>query len=130
MSFDEIADRLIDWACTDARVQALWIEAATTSTLRRPYAQLEVHLAADEPDYPGVLLELRQGMKALPNAKVLSSVETQRFARELRLEVDGQALVLIAEQSNLLAKRPRAAVVVLVDKTLHLPHVFDYSKRA
>jgi len=130
MSLDDIADKLVDWAVNDDRIRALWIEAPAVRDLRRPYKTLEAHVAADEPVFPSLVEDVLRGIKSIPGLKVLSAADTPRFAKEVRMELGNQAFVLIAEQSFLLAKRPRAAVVPLVDKTGHLPHVLDYSKRS
>jgi hypothetical protein len=129
MSLDDIADAVIDWAVNDARVKALWIEADALSDLRRPYRALRLHLSADEPVYPALLRELGSGLACVPGSKVASVADTERFARDLSFEAQGLAFSLIAEQSHLLAKRPRAEVIPLVDKTGHLTHVMDFSRR-
>jgi hypothetical protein len=129
-TYDDVADLLIDWAVREDRVRALWIESDRLTALRRPYAGLEVHLAADEPVYPALLAELSRGVTALPGSRVDAVEDTPRSAKCLRVTAFGLPLALVMEQSFLLAKRPRAEVVPLVDKTGHLTHVFDFSKRA
>jgi hypothetical protein len=129
MEYDEIADRLLEWALSEGRIRALWLEGSTLAELRRPYSRLEVHLAADEPEFPRVMAELEATLAGLLGARVERVSETQRFARELQLQAGQLAFTLIAEQSHLLAKRPRAEVIPLVDRTGHLPHVLDYSRR-
>ncbi len=131
MTLDEIADQWIDWAVSEPRVRALWIEAEDVKLLRRPYASLRMHLAAEEPDYPSLLVDLsRSTVKlAIPGLRVASVTDTPRFAKELKLGARDRVFTLIAEQSYLLAKRPRAEVVPLVDKTGHLTHVLDFSAR-
>lgn len=131
MTLDDIAERWIDWAVNEPRVRALWVEAEDIKSLRRPYVSLCLHLTADEPEYPSVLQELSRGEAQLgiPGLKIRGIHDTQRFAKELVLEADGNVFTVIAEQSYLLAKRPRSAVVPLVDKTGHLPHVLDYSAK-
>ena len=129
MEYDEIADRLVEWALSEGRIRALWLEGSTLAELRRPYSRLEVHLAADEPEFPRVMAELEATLAGLLGARVERVSETQRFARELQLQAGQLSFTLIAEQSHLLAKRPRAEVVPLVDRTAHLPHVLDYSRR-
>lgn len=129
MNLDDLADRIIDWAANDSRVKALWIEGDTLPELRRPYRTLRLHLAADEPDYPSLAAELCAGFLCIPGCKVLAVTDTRRFAKELALEAGGLPFRLIAEQSNLLPKRPRAEVIPLVDKTCHLTHVMDFSRR-
>lgn len=135
-TLDEAADRLIDLAVHDPRVRALWIEADAAVKLRRPYSALEVHAALDEPDFPGFVAELEGLLGDAFAVRVLARSDTQRHAKQLDLELSNPAMAgaplgvrFIAEQSYLLAKRPRAYVVPLVDKTGHLPHVLDYSAR-
>lgn len=130
MTLEEIADHLIEWAVREDRVRALWIEAATLRELRRPYAALDVHLAADEPVALQVLALLEEEVPCLQGSRVAARREVPRFASEHDVEAGGQTFRLTVEQSHLLAKRPRAEVVPLVDKTGHVMHVMDFSKRA
>ncbi|MBI4603007.1 MAG: hypothetical protein HY721_13700 [Planctomycetes bacterium] len=129
MTYDEISDRMVAWAVGEPDVRALWIEGAAIAQLRRPYRSLELHLAADEPAFPRVVAALSQGLPWIPGARVLAIAETRRFAKEIALEAQGLPFTLIAEQSYLLAKRPRAEVVPLIDKTGHVTHVMDFSLR-
>jgi hypothetical protein len=129
LSFEDVADRLIKWASEVDALRALWLEAPTLPELRRPYKGLEVHLSVDEPDYPGFLDALESELRTRLQARVVTVEETRRYARDLTVEAGARRFHLIAEQSHLLAKRPRAEVVPLVDKTGHLPHVLDYSLR-
>lgn len=128
-SLDEIADRMVAWAVEEPRVRALWIEGDAAGDLRRPYRALRLHLAADEPDFR----ELEPGLSAVfarvIGAETLRVADTRRLAREYALRAGALELTFIAEQSNLLAKRPRAFVAPLVDKTGHLTHVMDFSAR-
>lgn len=131
MTLDEIADAIIAWAVEEPRVRALWSEGPAQANLRRPYKSLELHLAADQPDYPGLLAEIQRNPTRLGIASLQlhGSSEVPRFARELVLALDSVRLTLVLEQSYLLAKRPRAYIVPFVDKWGHLPHVLDYSAR-
>ncbi len=129
-ALDEIVDSLVDWAVEHELVRALWIEAASLAGIRRPYKTLEMHLCADEPEYPQVIRGLPEELERVVGAKILSRRDTERLAQEFSLSTTALEWTLIAEQSNLLAKRPRAEVVPLVDKTGHLPHVLNYSLRS
>ena len=134
MTLDDVADLFIDWAAAEARVRALWIEAPTLPELRRPYRTLELHLSADEPAYPSVTADIAAGFAAAQALRaagihLLGASDAPRFAKEYALEVEGLRFTLIAEQSYLLAKRPRAEVVPLLDKTGHIAHVMDFSRR-
>jgi hypothetical protein len=128
-TFDDIADRLIAWAIGEERVRALWIEGDSIEEVRRPYRKLRLHVAADEPAFPALLLALPAALQAAAGAKVLRVGDTPRLAKEIALRSGDLDLTLVAEQTNLLAKRPRAEVAPLVDKTGHLTHVMDFSRR-
>jgi hypothetical protein len=129
MSFDDIVDLIIDWAVDDERVKAFWIEADNLSELRRPYRNPRLHLSADEPSHPSLVAELSNGLASIPGLKVRGISETPRFATQIDMEAGALAFTIVAEQSNLLAKRQRAEVVPLIDKTGHLTHVMDFSGR-
>ena len=111
------------------QVRALWSEGAALSDVRRPYQSLDVHVCADEPRFPVLLEALAPALNKSVNGEVVDVTDTERFAKCHRVRVDGNEFTVIVEQSNLLAKRPRAEVIPLVDKTMHLPHVLDYSLR-
>ena len=128
-TFDGIADRLIDWAIQEERVRALWVEGGSLDEIRRPYRKLRLHVAADEPAFPGLVAGLPAALETAVGAKVLRVGDTPRLAKELSLRSGNLELTLVAEQTNLLAKRPRAEVAPLVDKTGHLTHVMDFSQR-
>ena len=128
-SFDDLADRMVAWAVDEPRVRALWIEGASPAELRRPYGALRIHVASDEPQFPALVVELSSILARVLGAETLRVADTRRLAKELTLKAHGLDLTCIAEQSNLLAKRPRAHVAPLVDKTGHLTHVMDFSDR-
>jgi len=128
-SYDDVADRLLGWALSRCDVRALWLEGGSLEEIRRPYGRLAVHLAADEPDFQAIVVALREGLPALLGARITSEGEARRFAREFRLEAGDLAWMLIAERTSMLAKRPRAHVVPLLDRTSHLTHVMDFSLR-
>jgi hypothetical protein len=128
-SYDELADRFIDWATKEEKARALWIEGSTLKEVRRPYTKLRLHLAADEPLFPALVADLTRSIDRIIEAKVLKVSDTPRFAKELELRAGSLEFTVIVEQSNLLAKRPRNQVIPLVDKTGHLCHVMDFSLR-
>jgi hypothetical protein len=126
--YADAVDRLISAASADDRIRALWLEGATQMELRRPYRQLRVHLACDEPHFAALEGEVERmlaGPAALAGPRWS---DVPRFARQLEATLEGQPVTLCLEKSSLLAKRPRAAVLALVDKTGHLPHVMDFSR--
>ncbi len=136
MNYDEVADRSIDLALGESRVRALWAEADALADLRRPYRKLELHLAADEPDFPGLVTDLESLLASRFLLQSDGVSDTERLAKQfdLRLGEPGAeraelSLTIILEQTSLLAKRPRAHVVPLLDKTNHLTHVMDFSRR-
>src|SRR5688572_9048328 len=106
---------MVAWAVDEQRVRALWIEAGSRAELRRPYRSLRLHVAADEPQFPALVAELSSILARVLEAETLQIADTRRFAKELTLRSHGLDLTCIAEQSNLLAKRPRAYVAPLVD---------------
>lgn len=128
-TFDDIVDRLVDWATEKEILRALWLEGESLTAVRRPYPGLEVHLCADEPAYPQLFAALEDDLKSVVGANVVEVADTQRFAKWLDCQIGDLKFAVIAEQSHLLAKRPRAEVIPLVDKTGHLPHVLNYSLR-
>ena len=152
---DAIVDSCVEMAIGDDRVRAFWIEADSVERLRRPYDNgIELHFAADEPAFPALVNELTSLISKRFRVEKASVTDTQRNAKQFHLQLheladermpdsgesrgsggdrpDGSAIGvrLIVEQTSLLAKRPRAHVVALVDKTTHLTHVMDFSARA
>jgi hypothetical protein len=216
LSYDLIADLLVELAVAEPRIRALWAEADNRAALRRPYTGLEIHLAADDPDFPALVSELPSLLGQRFAVEAVRTSETERLAKQFDLcfhpplppsfhpppppeggyqaaaerglhraedgpmgqrrrgspplppsfhpplppcshpplppeggyqaaaggglhrAEDGPMverpagslpLRIIAERTALLAKRPRAHVVALADKTGHLTHVMDFSRR-
>jgi len=131
----ELANRLVDIVIEDPRIQALWIEADSQQALRRPFGPVTIHAVASEPDFPALVGAVEE-ILIQTGAEVENPrwSDTPRHARQLdaevALEVDGNRLVegvtLVIECAAFLAKRPRRAVVPLVDKTTHLTHVMSF----
>jgi hypothetical protein len=126
--YAEVVDRLISAANSDPRVCALWLEGASLSDLRRPYRQLRVHLACDEPNFSALEGDLERIVAGPGSLSAPRWSDVPRFARQLEATLEGEPVTLCLEKTSLLAKRPRAAVLALVDKTGHLPHVMDFSR--
>ena len=125
--YGDLVDRVVAGAAADRRIKAVWLEAADRADLRPPYRRLEVHLAADDPDFAAVLEDL-EGLVAGPSRlEVTARAEVPRFARQIEGRIGGAPVTVILEKSPLLAKRPRAAVACLLDRTGHLYHVMDFS---
>ena len=106
-----LVDHLIEVALSDARIRALWIEGASMQSLRRPYAELEVHLATDEPSFSPVHSELEGLVGAAGELTDPRWSDVTRFARQLEGSLDGAPITVILEKTSLLAKRPRSAVL-------------------
>ena len=133
----ELVDRLVDAVIDDDRVRALWIESETPKELRRPFGRVTVHLDADEPDFPGLVGDL-ENILAGASARVSAPrwSDTTRNARQLDASIELQTdegrhqgnVTFVVECSAFLAKRPRKAIVPLVDKTTQLTHVMDFSR--
>ncbi len=133
--YDEIADRLIEVVIDDERIRAIWIESDERQRLRRPYSCLEAHLAADEPVFPDVVENLERILAEKLAVENDGVSDTQRLAKRFDLRCgrrtgdDKLPVTVIVEQSCYIAKRPRAWVVPLHDKTTHICHVMDFSAR-
>ncbi len=125
--YSRAVDRLISAGIGDRRVRALWLEGASRKELRPPYKKLEIHLAADEPDFDGLLRDLEGFVAGPAKLHVESWSDVPRFARELKGLLEGQPITVILEKTSFLPKRPRNAVCSLIDKTGHLVHVMDFS---
>lgn len=127
---DDIADAWILWALAREDVRALWVEGAVAEETRRPYPVLELHVAADEPSFPGLLASVQAAARDRLGAELVSCVDAVCRARELRFrQADGRTWALFAERTSMLPKRPRAHVAPLLDRTGHLTHVMDFSLR-
>ncbi len=125
-TYAALVERLIDAAGGDARIKALWLEGKEPRELRRPYGRVEVHLAADEPDFDAVLAGLEKLLAGPAKLTEPRWSEVQRFARQIDCKIDGEPVTAILEKTSLLAKRKRLAVAALADKTGHLYHVLDF----
>ena len=132
MTFEDFLDELVVFASDDARVRALWIEALERKALRRPYGGgVRVHAVADEPDFNDLVDSWDEIVGRIAPVNSPRWGDTERTARQLdgRLAFDGgeRETAFVLECSAFLAKRPRQAVVALVDKTGHLIHVMDFA---
>jgi hypothetical protein len=130
MNHDELADLLLQWALEEPEIRALWIEGESLDGVRRPYRDLAAHIAADEPSYASLLDRTPQALETRLGARVVRMDDTPRFAKKLQVDTRGLPWTLIVEKTSLLAKRPRAHVVPLLDRTGHLTHVMDFSGRS
>jgi hypothetical protein len=120
---------MVEAAISDPRIRALWLEGASPAELRRPYRRLEVHLACDEPEFAALLGELERLVAGASRLESAVWSDVPRLARQLAGLLEGAPVAAVLEKTSLLAKRPRQAVASLVDKTGHLTHVMDFSRR-
>lgn len=117
--------RVVSETIDEARM--LWLEGPDRAAVRRPYGALDVHLATDDPRFAPLWSRLGEILTAL-GATRLSDADAPLDGKTCRAELPGgHPLTLHFERMALLAKRSRAAVAPLVDKTGHLRHVLDYS---
>ena len=128
-SFDTIADALVAWAIDEERIRGLWIEGAAPGDVRRPYSRLEAHLAAEEPSFQGLVEATALFLERDLGAEVVRASDAVRFAREFAARLEALSFTVIVERTPFLAKRPRAEVTALLDRSGHLTHVMDFSKR-
>jgi hypothetical protein len=109
------------------------LEADDARSLRRPYGEVTVHAAADEPDFLPLVAAWEGILAGLADTARPVWTDTVRNARQLEIDASGRTgkaerLRFVIECSAFLAKRRRRAVVALVDKTHHLLHVMDFSR--
>lgn len=131
----ELVDRLVVVAIDDSRIQGLWIEGDNQKSLRRPFDKATIHAMANEPDFQP-LVDGWEELITSTGCALENSVwsDTRRNARQLVAKIsigddssDSIKVTFVLECAAFLAKRPRKAVVPLVDKTNHLTHVMDFS---
>lgn len=128
-SLDTVVDDVVQWALSREDVRAVWIEGHHRASVRRPYEDIELHIAVDEPDFNTVLDALSKSPEGMAGSVVGDVSETHCRALQLQLEAHGVKWTLILERTSMLAKRPRAYVATLLDRTGHLTHVMDTSLR-
>ena len=110
--------RLVLELLQDPRVDAFWLEGDDDSIQWPPYARLDLHFAIAEPDLPGVRTELLALLRRADAVTDFSQQEAplQGFAGTARLS-DGTPLSYRLERSSQIAKVPRRAVNVLLDRS-------------
>lgn len=142
--YDAIVDTFVEWAVGEPRARALWLEGRSPAEIRRPYRSLELHVAADEPDLEALAMELPKVTLERTDAQLVEMRDAGRRARDFRFRHETAAAApggdgpprieetrwsIVLEATSMLAKRPRAYVATLVDRTQHLAHVMDFSLR-
>ncbi|MCI0341188.1 MAG: hypothetical protein L0216_08545 [Planctomycetales bacterium] len=127
----EVLQRWVDRVLPDVRVKALWLEGETPRALRDPRPPLDLHAAAEEPDFAAVFTGHEALLAAAGPVEAHRDGPAAPDARECRARIRGLGeVVLTVERMSLLAKRPRAAVTPLVDRSGKLRFVLDYSRRS
>lgn len=113
-----LVDRLIPVVLADPRIWVLWIEGDLPDEVRRPYRDLDLRMAAMDPDFEGLVADhlaiLSRVAPVASHADEDADFEARRCKATL---ASGTILVLTLERMSLLGKRGRAEVVPIVDKT-------------
>ena len=110
--------RLVAELVGDQRIGGLWLEGEDDSIQWPPYARLDLHFAIAEPDLPAVRAELLAMLRRADAVTDFSQQDAplQGFAGTARLS-DGTPLSYRLERSSQIAKVPRRAVNVLLDRS-------------
>lgn len=110
--------QLVAVLVSDTRISALWLEGDDDSIQWPPYARLDLHFSIAEPELPGVRAELLALLRRADSVTDFSQQEAplQGFAGTARLS-DGTPLSYRLERSSQIAKVPRRAVNVLLDRS-------------
>jgi hypothetical protein len=105
----------------DSRVEALWLEGADDRIQWPPYEQLDIHVAITEPNLESVRREwtaLLDRVGPVSDAS-LQDAPLQGYAGTAVLS-DGTPLTYRLERTSQIAKVPRRAVNVLLDRSAGL----------
>jgi len=120
--------RWVERAEADARVKACWLEGPTPRAIREFDGPVDLHVGVEDPDFDAFVDELEPFLAA--GAPVRSHADgpapPEAWATVATLDGVG-AVTCTLERMSLVAKRPRAAVQPLFDRSGHLRHVLDYS---
>lgn len=119
---------LVRLAGETEEIRMLWLEGPDRAALCLPPERLEAHLATDDPRFAGLFAGHARILEAL-GAAAHEDSDAPCAGKLCRASLaGGHPFELVFERLSLLAKRPRAAVKPLVDKTGHLRHVLDYGR--
>lgn len=123
--------RVTDAAVADDRVFACWTEGDSPQACFPPFAgAVDLHIGTPEPFFEALAADhvklLSAGGKVVAHRDADAPVNARTCAAEME---GGLWVALTIERLSLLAKRPRAFIAPLVDKTQQLRYVMDYSKR-
>jgi hypothetical protein len=110
--------RLAAALAADARVEGLWLEGPDDSIQWPPYRLLDIHLAIAEPNLQAVRGEFAQILARAGAGADYSqqAAPLQGYAGSAKL-ADGTPLTYRLERSSQIAKVPRRAVNVLLDRS-------------
>jgi len=113
--------RLAAALSADARIEGLWLEGEDDSIQWPPYRVLDLHLAIAEPNLAAVKRDLQALLAAADGAASLrdfsqQDAPLQGFAGTAVLS-DGTPLRYRLERTSQIAKVPRRAVNVLLDRS-------------
>jgi hypothetical protein len=110
--------RLSAALASDARIEALWLEGADESIQWPPYCVIDVHVSVAEPNLPAVRAEFEALLRAADAITEYSqqAAPLQGFAGTAKLS-DGTPLTYRLERSSQVAKVPRRAVNILLDRS-------------
>ena len=103
---------------SDQRMQYVWLEGDDDSILWPPYQHLDLHMAVPEPDLDSVRHDLAGLFAELDEVQDFSQYEAplKGWAGSASLS-DGTPLSYRIERTSQLAKVPRRAVNVLIDRS-------------
>lgn len=110
--------QLVAELLADPRVEAFWLEGDDDSIQWPPYARLDLHFSVPEPHLQAVRSELLATFQRAGGVSDFSQQEAplQGYAGAARL-ADGTPLSYRVERSSQVAKVPRRAVNVLLDRS-------------
>jgi len=102
----------------DPRIEAFWLEADDDAIQWPPYARLDLHFSIAEPHLQAVRGELLAMLQRAGGVRDFSQQDAplQGYAGAARL-TDGTPLTYRLERSSQVAKVPRRAVNVLLDRS-------------
>jgi len=102
----------------DARIEGLWLEGEDDSIQWPPYARIDLHFAVAEPNLQAVRQALREILQQAGPIGDYSQQEAplQGYAGTAKL-ADGTPLTYRLERTSQIAKVPRRAVNVLLDRS-------------
>jgi hypothetical protein len=102
----------------DARIEGLWLEGDDDSIQWPPYPRLDLHLAVAEPELQSVRHALQTILQRAGPVTDFSQQDAplQGYAGTARLS-DGTPLTYRLERTSQIAKVPRRAVNVLLDRS-------------